>query len=107
MSLMDRMMSWYVSRLSAEEKTKMMVKTMPLMFENMKGETIIELMGKTMPAVMRDAMCDMESGEVVKMLQEMMPRMMRNCFTRMNSEDRRKVLAMCREELAKIEEEFI
>lgn len=104
---MDKIMSWYIGRLSAEERTKMVVKTMPLMFENIKSDRMIELMGKMMPAAMRDAMCEMESGEVAKMMQEMMPRMMRNCFTRMNSEDRRKVLAMCREELVKIEEEFI
>lgn len=107
MNLMDRIMNWYIGRLGAEERTKIIVKTMPLMFENIKGERMIELMGKTMPAVMRDAMCEMESSEVARTVQEMIPALVRNCFTRMSSEDRRRALAMCREELAKIEEEFI
>ena len=107
MSLTDKIIGWCISRLSAGERTNMIVKTMPLMFENIKGDKMIELMGKTMPALVRDAMCEMESGEVARTVQEMIPALMRNCFTRMSSGDRKKVLAMCREELIKIEEEFI
>lgn|GEM_PF-5706056 len=104
---MDKIMSWYIGRLSAEEKTKMIVKIMPLMLGKIEGDRMVELIGKTMPMMIRDAMCNMESGEVNKLLHEMMLRMMRNCFTRMGSKDRRKALVMCREELAKIEGEFI
>ncbi|MBI5253477.1 MAG: hypothetical protein HY930_03655 [Euryarchaeota archaeon] len=107
MSLMDRIISSYIGRLSAEEKEKIIVKTMPLMFEDIKSDRLVELMGKTMPAVVRDAMCEMESGGVAQVVQEMVPALVRNCFTRMSSEDRRKTLEMLGSELVKIEEEFI
>lgn len=107
MGLMDKIMSWYIGRLSAEEKEKIIVKTMPLMFEDINGDRIIELMGKIMPAAVRDAMCDMESGEVAQVVQEMVPALVRSCFTRMNSEDRRRTLEMLGSELEEIEEEFV
>ncbi len=107
MNLMDKIISSYIGRLSAEEKEKIIVKTMPLMFEDIKGERMIELMGKTMPAMMRDAMCEIESGEVAQVVQEMVPALVRSCFTRMSSEDRRRTLEMLGSELKKIDEEFI
>ena len=73
-------------------------------FGKAMGAMMKGMMPKMMPTVMEGVCGSMEGKDMGKMMHEVMPKMMEGCFSKMNSEERKGMLSMCRSMLDGIEE---
>lgn len=63
-------------------------------------------MAHLMPDMMEGSFDQIRPEDLEHMMHDAMPKMMENCFSRMNGEQRRGMLSMCRETLDEIEEKY-
>ena len=112
----DRMMEKFSADNTAEDKQKMMAEMIPRMT---KGINIMEMMnmmggGKgeagmmgMMSKMMAGAFANMNGEEIGNMIHEVMPNMMESCFSKMDVEQRKGMLKICREILNEIESKYV
>ena len=84
----------------------MMPKMMEEMFRGKDPESMQSMMEEMMPSMMDMCHSKMSPEGIISMMHDMMPKMMDNCFAKMSSEERGRMLGMCREMLDQMETKY-
>lgn len=84
----------------------MVSKMMEEMFRDKDPEAMQSMMEGMMPSIMDMCHSKKSPEGIISMMHHMMPKMMDNCFAKMSSEERGRMLGMCREVLDQMETKY-
>ncbi len=81
-------------------------KMMEEMFRGKDPESMQSMMEEMMPSMMDMCHSKMSPKGITSMMHDMMPKMMDSCFAKIGSEERERMLRMCREMLDQVEAKY-
>ena len=81
-------------------------KMMEEMFRGKDPESIGSMMEELMPSMMDMCHSKMSPEGITSMMHDVMPKMMDSCFAKIRSEERGRMLRMCREMFDQVEPEY-
>ena len=97
------MMKWWMRIKTPQGIAASMKVMMPIMSKKMGPGG----MAAMMPDMMEGSLEQMRPEDMERMMHDAMPKMMDHCFSRMEGEQRRSMLTMCRRTLDEVEERFL